>query len=247
MIHGCREIVSIMQTQDPESSESHGRRACPSMLPPAGTLILCLLTAATFIAQTMTGTERWIQAAGIVPACLLHISSFLGIADAQGVPVWLTLFTHVFLHGGWWHLLPNMTALWVFGAIAEPVMGTRRFVLGYIASGGAGAFAIALVLPHSLKPVAGASGAISGILGASLAPHLSGRARHGVPAGLLVVLEGASVLAVVAWLVLRTIPAQPDLTCSIVYHFIPFLSAWLSMRIWTGLAKWGRRARGFLA
>jgi membrane associated rhomboid family serine protease len=135
----------------------------------------------------------------------------------------------------------------VFGAIAEPVLGTRRFVPGYLASGVTGAFAIALVLPHSLKPVAGASGAISGILGAYLAFHLSGRARHGVAAGLLRVLEGASVLAVVAWLVLRTIPAQPDLTCSLVYHFIPFLVAWLSVRIWTGLAKWRRRGHDFLA
>ena len=83
--------------------------------------------------------------------------------------------------------------------------------------------------------------------GSRLGSPLVGQSAPGVPAGLLVVLEGASVLAVVAWLVLRTIPAQPDLTCSIVYHFIPFLSAWLSMRIWTGLAKWGRRARGFLA
>jgi membrane associated rhomboid family serine protease len=236
-----------MHMQNPKSSESPGKSARPFVLPPVGTLILCLLTSATFVAQTMTGTERWIQAAGIVPAHILHISSLLGIADAQGLPVWLTLFTYIFLHGGWWHVLPNMTALWVFGAIAEPVLGTRRFVLGYLALGVTGAFAIALVLPHSLKPVAGASGAISGILGAYLAFHLSGRARHRVPAGLLLVLEGASVLAVVAWLVLRTIPAQPDLTCSIVYHFIPFLLAWLYVRIWTGLAKWGRMAHGFLA
>jgi membrane associated rhomboid family serine protease len=201
-----------------------------------GTLTLCLLTSATFVAQALTGIERWTQAADIVPACLLHSSSLIGVADAQSVPVWLTLFTHIFLHGGWWHVLPNMTALGAFGAIAEPVMGTRRFVLGYLASGVMGAFAIALVLPHSLKPVAGASGAISGILGASLALYLSRSTHHGIPAGLLVVLEVASVLAVVAWLVLRTIPAQPDLTCSLVYHFIPFLAGWLSVRVWTKLS-----------
>ncbi len=226
-----------MHTRDAKGSEPPGKSARPSVLPPAGTLILCLLTSVTFIAQTLTGTERWIQAAGIIPACLLHISSLLAIADAQSLPVGFTLFTYIFLHGGWWHVLPNMTALWVSGAIAEPVMGARRFVLGYIASGVTGAFAIALVLPHSLKPVAGASGAISGILGAALALHVSGGARPGVPAGLLLVLEVASVPAVAAWLFLRTIPPQPDLICSLVYHFIPFLLAWLSVRIWTKLSS----------
>ena len=199
--------------------------------PPTATWVLCLLTVGVSVAQSVADDGRWAQAVGVIPAGLLDLRSLAGIGPGQVIPVWLTLFTYVFLHGGWWYVLPNMAGLWVFGTIAEPAMGTRRFVFTYLASGAFGAFVVAVVLPHSLKPMAGASLAISGILGAYLAFSLSSRIRRGPRSRLVLVLEAVSVVSVAAWLVFRTVPAEADLACSVIYHFIPFMAAWSSVRI----------------
>jgi membrane associated rhomboid family serine protease len=211
-----------------------------SLPPPVGTLALCLFTLGASVAQSIADSGRWRQAIGVVPASVWHLSSIIRIGEGQVVPVWLTLFTYMFLHGGWWHVLPNMAGLWVFGALAEPAMGSRRFVLSYLAFGAAGAFGLGLVLPHSLKPAVGASLAISGILGAYSALRLSSRAPTREQSVLVLVLEAAPVLGVAAWLVFRTVPAEADLTCSILYHFIPFMAGWLSVRTTDRLHRLGQ-------
>jgi hypothetical protein len=125
-------------------------------LPPAGTLAVCLLTLCVSTAQCIGDGERWNQLLGVVPASLWHFSSIGTIGPGQVIPVWLTPFAYVFFHGGLWHVLPNMTALWIFDVLVEPVMGTRRFLLTYFLSGVVGALGMALVLPHSTKAIAGA-------------------------------------------------------------------------------------------
>jgi len=83
-------------------------------------------------------------------------------------PIWLTLFTSMFLHGGWLHLLGNMLYLWVFGDNIEAAMGRWRFLLFYFLAGaGAGLLQLA-VFPRTTVPMIGASGAVAGILGAYL-------------------------------------------------------------------------------
>src|SRR5215470_6709966 len=84
----------------------------------------------------------------------------------DGVPYWTTLFTSMFLHGGWGHLLGNMLYLWIFGDNVEDRFGRFAFVLFYLAAGVCGALAQVLVDPASRVPTLGASGAISGVLGA---------------------------------------------------------------------------------
>jgi membrane associated rhomboid family serine protease len=170
------------------------------------------------------------QATGVVLENLRSLSSLASVGEGQVIPAWLTLFTHVFPHGGWWHVLPNVTAVWVFGAIAERVMGTWRFVVGYLVSGAVGVFCNLLVPPDSAKPVAGASLAISGIVGMYTALRWSGKPRSGHLRLLVFAVEVATVAGVVAWLKLRHVPATPDVTCSLMYHFIPFLAMWLGVR-----------------
>ncbi len=79
-----------------------------------------------------------------------------------------TLVTSMFLHGGWFHLLGNMWFLWVFGNNIEDSMGHVRFVVFYLATGLAAAGAHLLTAAGSPVPVVGASGAISGVMGAYL-------------------------------------------------------------------------------
>lgn len=79
---------------------------------------------------------------------------------------WLTLFSHMFMHGSWFHLISNMWFLWVFGDNVEDALGHVRFLIFYLLAGFAAAFAQMIVEPGALVPMVGASGAISGIMGA---------------------------------------------------------------------------------
>ncbi len=84
----------------------------------------------------------------------------------EGHANWLTVVTHMFLHGGWFHLIGNMWFLWVFGDNVEDSMGGPRFAAFYLLCGLAAFAAQAFTNPSSAVPMVGASGAIGGVLGA---------------------------------------------------------------------------------
>jgi rhomboid family protein len=86
---------------------------------------------------------------------------------------WPTVFTSMFLHGGWFHVLGNMLYLWIFGDNVEDRMGHGRFLVFYLVAGAIAALAQVFVNPGSLVPTIGASGAIAGVMGAYfvLFPH----------------------------------------------------------------------------
>lgn len=109
--------------------------------------------------------QSFIQAWGVVPG------EFTARADLPPVipyPFWATLFTSMFLHAGWGHLLGNMLFLWVFGDNIEHRVGHVRFLLFYLVCGLAASFAHIFFNSESLIPAVGASGAISGVLGGYL-------------------------------------------------------------------------------
>ncbi len=81
---------------------------------------------------------------------------------------WEGIFTSMFMHGGWFHLATNMMFLWVFGNNVEDSMGHVRFLIFYLTSGLVGALTHVWLNPESSVPTVGASGAISGVLGAYL-------------------------------------------------------------------------------
>lgn len=105
------------------------------------------------------GAEGWIADLSVVPARFL---------SHPNLPEFTTIFTSMFLHGGWAHLLGNMLALYVFGDNVEDRMGSGPYVLFYLVCGLAAAFAHIALNSHSLIPTIGASGAISGVLAAYL-------------------------------------------------------------------------------
>lgn len=83
-------------------------------------------------------------------------------------PIFLTLLTSMFMHGGWMHLGFNMLFLWVFGDNVENRFGWVRFIIFYVVSGLVATFAHIMLDPDSKIPMLGASGAIAGVLGAYL-------------------------------------------------------------------------------
>ena len=96
-------------------------------------------------------------------------------ADAlPGLPApWVTVLTSMFLHGGLFHVGGNMLYLWIFGDNVEDTLGHGRFLIFYLLSGVAAALVQTMVSPASTIPMLGASGAVSGVLGAYLLlfPH----------------------------------------------------------------------------
>jgi len=84
----------------------------------------------------------------------------------EGPPAFLTVFTSMFMHGGWLHIIFNMLFLWIFGNNVENAMGRVKFLLFYLLAGVAALGAQVALSPDSTLPTLGASGAIAGVLGA---------------------------------------------------------------------------------
>ncbi len=134
---------------------------------PVLTVALIVICSVVFMLQAGAGAEGGrmiIFKFGLIPSVLLgerHLPPDLEMA----IPA-LSLFTSMFLHGGWMHLIGNMWFLWIFGNNIEDVLGHGRFIVFYILAGLGAAAAQVLSDPGSNIPMVGASGAISGILGA---------------------------------------------------------------------------------
>ena len=132
---------------------------------------------------------------GMVPAILFGYAHLP--PDVAILPGWATIFTSMFLHGGWIHLGGNMLFLWIFGNNIEDVLGATRYLFLYFVSGIAAALAQALTDPSSQLPMIGASGAIAGVLGAYLV--LYPRANVHVFVWIIIFFR---IIAVPAWLML---------------------------------------------
>ncbi len=109
--------------------------------------------------------QAFVEAWGVVPR---EYTEGVDLAPQIPYPIWSTLFTSMFLHGGWGHLGGNMLFLWVFGDNVEHRIGHLRFLVFYLATGVAAALAHIYFNPDSIIPTVGASGAISGVLGGYL-------------------------------------------------------------------------------
>ena len=132
-----------------------------------GLIVLCSLVFLYEVSLPERAGETFVFHYGAIPASILGHEAALP-EDAVAVPVTLTLLTSMFLHGGWMHLIGNMLYLWIFGNNVEDVMGHVKFVIFYVVCGIFAAMSHALTDPSSAVPMVGASGAISGVLGAYL-------------------------------------------------------------------------------
>jgi membrane associated rhomboid family serine protease len=132
---------------------------------------LCVLAFLWQLTLGVAGGQRAIYSLGVIPAVLLGDAQLPPEFDA--VPPALSVLTSMFLHGGWMHLIGNMLYLWIFGDNIEEAMGRVKYVVFYVACGAIAALSQALPHPESEVPMIGASGAISGVLGAYLMlfPH----------------------------------------------------------------------------
>lgn len=143
-----------------------------------GIIVLCVLV---FLWQLSLGQamELAVYRYGAIPAVLFGVKSLP--ADVAVIPGWATLITSMFLHGGWLHLIGNMLYLWIFGNNVEDAMGHGRFVVFFILCGVIAALSHAVPNAQSAVPMIGASGAISGVLGAYLLLYPHAQVLVGIP------------------------------------------------------------------
>ncbi|NOK57500.1 MAG: rhomboid family intramembrane serine protease [Chloroflexi bacterium AL-W] len=150
---------------------------------PIVTAVLVVINVLVFFYQVSLGPEiqSFINNWGVVPVDILAGASFI------------TLLTSMFMHGGWAHLIGNMTFLWIFGDNIEDRLGRWKYLGFYLLTGLAASATHISLNPASSIPSVGASGAISGILGAYIVLFGSNRVR---------VLIGRAVQTVPAWTML---------------------------------------------
>jgi membrane associated rhomboid family serine protease len=181
--------------------------------PPIVTVLLIAANALLFFFELSLGQrlEAFVMSAGFVPARLSE--GGLGFSDL-GTGLRSGLLS-MFLHGGWAHFLGNMLFLWIFGDNVEDRLGHFRYLVFYLLCGYAATFAHLWFNPASALPAIGASGAISGVLGAYLFLHPRARIQTLLFLGFLI-----QFIYVPAWV---------------------FLPIWFLIQFFSGVASLGVR------
>jgi membrane associated rhomboid family serine protease len=157
----------------PIGDDDSGRTTTPWV-----TYILIALNVIVFFVEITQPSEAQLQGFfekwAVVP---LEYAQKADLPPQAPGPFWITLFTSMFLHGGWMHLIGNMLYLWIFGDNVEDRWGHGKYLLVYLISGLVASLAHIVFNLSSKIPSLGASGAIAGILGAYLVLFPKNRIR----------------------------------------------------------------------
>lgn len=185
--------------------------------------LLIALNALVFlyeISLSSSSLDRLTRTWGLVPTQLM----------AHPDTMWVTIFTAMFLHGGWFHILSNMWVLFIFGDNVEDRLGGGRYLVFYLLSGVAAGLFESFILKGSSVPMIGASGAIAGVLGAYL-----------------VLYPRARVASLVPILFIFTIIEIPAVIFLLFWFVSQLFSGWLTLQGSTGSGiAWWAHVGGFL-
>ncbi len=126
-------------------------------------------------------------------------------------PAYLTIFTSMFMHGGWLHIIFNMLFLWIFGNNVEDSMGPLRYVFFYLLGGLVAGITQVAVSPDSQTPLVGASGAIAGVLGGYALLYPRARVLCAVFVFFIFLVEIPALVMLGIWIFLQFLPAVGQL------------------------------------
>jgi len=205
----------------------------PSRTFPAVNVAIIAICSLIWLYEWSLSGKVLITFQGQVSALELFIRQF-GLVPAEVFSRPYTLVTHMFLHGSWFHIIGNMWFLWVFGDNVEDRVGKLKYVVFYLLCGFGAAFAqtfISLVFGGGQVPMVGASGAVSGILGAyvKMFPH-------------------ARVLALVPVFFFMTFVEIPALVFIGLWFFIQLVNGIISLpMVGLGGVAWWAHIGGFVA
>ena len=141
---------------------------------------------------------------GLIPSVLMGNDQLP--MDLYAIPAYMTIFSSMFMHGGFMHLIGNMLYMWIFADNIEDSLGSKNFIIFYLLSGIGAAMAQVLMDTHSQIPMVGASGAIGGVLGAYLINYPKAKVLVLIPFGFFSQLIKIRALYVLGfWFVLQFI------------------------------------------
>jgi membrane associated rhomboid family serine protease len=177
-----------------------------------GIMGLCILVYVWQLALGRQGFQNLFFSLGLIPAV---VTGQAALPDQLVlVPPWFTVFTSMFLHGGFFHLAGNLLYLWIFADNVEDVLGHVRFTTFYLLCGVGAAGAQVLPSPDSVIPMVGASGAISGVLAAYLLMFPHARVLVAIPLGFILhMIKLRAVTVLGFWFLLQllsSLMAPPD-------------------------------------
>jgi membrane associated rhomboid family serine protease len=181
----------------------------PTRRTPVVTIALIAINVVVFLYQFSlpeSAQQRFIYSYGMIPAAVLGGAKLP--PELAEIPSWATVFTSMFMHGGIMHIVGNMLFLWVFGNNVEDAMGHVRFIAFYLLCGIAAALTQGLSDPASEIPMIGASGAVSGVLGAYLVLHPRAHVHSLLFLGIfarVITLPAMAVLGI--WFILQLVSA----------------------------------------
>ncbi len=163
---------------------------------------LCVIVFLAQLALGKAGFQRAFYSFGLVPAVLTGRAVLP--PDLAVIPPSATIVTSMFLHGGFFHLAGNMLYLWIFADNVEDALGRWRFAVFYLVCGLGAAMAQVLPEAGSTVPMVGASGAISGVLGAYLLMYPHARVLVAIPIVVVVQLVKLRAITVLGfWFLLQ--------------------------------------------
>jgi membrane associated rhomboid family serine protease len=173
-------------------------------------LVLCVLVYLWQIGLGREGMQRAILGLGLIPGVVTGSAELA--PQLYRVPAWMTFVTSMFLHGSLLHLASNLLYLWIFGNNIEDRLGHLGFIVFYVASGVAAAAAQIAPEPGSTIPMIGASGAISGVLGAYLVLYPRSRVVVFIPISFMLLHEIRAFWLLIIWFAVQLISAvgAPD-------------------------------------
>jgi membrane associated rhomboid family serine protease len=153
--------------------------------------------------------QRFILTFGAIPYELTHN---VALNPPSPIPVYLTVLTSMFMHGGWLHIIGNMLFLWIFGDNVEDAMGHVKYLIFYLLGGTAAAVAQTLIAPDSTIPMVGASGAIAAVMAAYLVSFPKNLVRVLVFLGFFVTVFRVPALIMIGiWFLLQFITGVASL------------------------------------
>ena len=165
---------------------------------------LCIFVFLVQLSSQTYKTGQLFYSYGLIPSVLMGKNQLP--LDLYSVPAYVTIFTSMFMHGGFMHLIGNMLYMWIFADNIEDTLGPKRFLIFYILAGIGAAMTQVLMDTHSQVPMVGASGAIGGVLGAYLINHPNARVLVLIPFGFFSQLIKIRALYVLGfWFILQFI------------------------------------------
>jgi membrane associated rhomboid family serine protease len=165
-------------------------------------IAICVLIFFIQLTSQSYKTGQLFYSYGLIPSVLMGNNQLP--LDLYAIPSWLTIFTSMFMHGGFMHLVGNMLYMWIFADNIEDSLGAKKFLIFYLLAGIGAAMTQVLMDTHSPIPMVGASGAIGGVLGAYLINYPNARVLVLIPFGFFSQLIKIKALYVLGfWFILQ--------------------------------------------